>query len=137
MLYLDSHNNVLCAQCAQDAIDDPSEFIEWKPASAFFYWEGEPLNCEQCGMRVVTIGHAVEVFFLDSEYGPTEPRINLDSLEIVEGCNGYYLYGMDENDEKVCLGCLGDGADRTPRLGDMTHAEWASAYGFEFTYHKE
>lgn len=57
--------------------------------------------------------------------------IKAGTLEIVEGCNGFYLYGQElGTHETVCLGCLGDGSDGEPILSDMSLDEWAEAYDF-------
>lgn len=51
--YLDAHNHVLCPDCAQDALDDPDEFDDWKPKTGFINHEDKNCYCSVCNQRLM------------------------------------------------------------------------------------
>lgn len=48
IVYLDSHNEVLCPECANEKDQDPEEWEDWKPKYWFIYYEGPMLFCDEC-----------------------------------------------------------------------------------------
>lgn len=52
-----------------------------------------------------------------------------NALQVVEICNGFALYGQNEQGESVFLAHLGDGVDGLP---DAADPELAEVYGFSF-----
>lgn len=56
ILYLDREENCLCAACASKEWEESGH----KPRGDV-YWEGEPIDCDECGEEIA------------SAYGPVEP----------------------------------------------------------------
>ena len=52
ILYLDSENSTLCADCATKSLDDPDEIPAFKPVAWGVYYEGPTDFCEQCGKGI-------------------------------------------------------------------------------------
>jgi hypothetical protein len=53
IIYLTPMNDVLCAECAQKALDDPDEYPENKPVYADVYYEGPAIECDGlCGKMI-------------------------------------------------------------------------------------
>jgi hypothetical protein len=60
ILYLDGHDTVLCAECANEADGDPDELDDFRPQQWFIYYEGPDYECGECGKM------------LESAYGDPE-----------------------------------------------------------------
>jgi len=52
IVYLDGNNETLCPDCAQEALDDPDEFDEWKPEAWFVHYEGSSCFCRECNKEM-------------------------------------------------------------------------------------
>jgi hypothetical protein len=63
IVYFDSNEDLLCADCANKSWKDPDELPDFKPVSGSIYWEGPQLFCDQCGIEI------------ESEYGDPEEEV--------------------------------------------------------------
>jgi hypothetical protein len=60
-----------------------------------------------------------------------KPIVRRGSLEIVDACNGFYLWGQDNRYHDVCVACLGDGADTDLVAGPLAELDdYPEAYDF-------
>ena len=62
VLYLDKHNETLCADCATKDLDDPD--TDDKPVAYFVHYEGPSEFCAECNAEV------------ESAYGDPEESLN-------------------------------------------------------------
>ena len=60
-----------------------------------------------------------------------KPIVRRGSLEIVDACNGFYLWGQDNRYHDVCVACLGDGVDADLAAGPLKNLDdYPEAYDF-------
>ena len=60
-----------------------------------------------------------------------KPIVRRGSLEIVDACNGFYLWGQTNRFEDVCVACLGDGTDTDLVAGPLKSLDdYPEAYDF-------
>jgi hypothetical protein len=52
MFYLDGHNSILCAKCANESLSDADEIDSFRPVESGVHYEGDPLNCENCSENI-------------------------------------------------------------------------------------
>jgi hypothetical protein len=52
LLYTDGNNEILCPTCAQEKLDDPDEWEDWKPQDWFIHYEGSSFFCSGCNREV-------------------------------------------------------------------------------------
>ena len=64
LAYVDSNNCVLCAKCADEALNDPEETEDRKPLMWFIHLEGADVQCENCFVEI------------ESAYGDPEEEEN-------------------------------------------------------------
>lgn len=50
LFYVDGHNNILCADCATEALND--EIESFRPAAADINWEDMWMHCESCNEQI-------------------------------------------------------------------------------------
>lgn len=46
IFYLTRQHYVICAECAEEALNNPEAFDP--PVSSDVFWEGEPITCDAC-----------------------------------------------------------------------------------------
>jgi hypothetical protein len=55
IVYVDSDNSTLCAECATESINDQDELPNFRPVDWLLYEEGPTIACDHCGKMIDSV----------------------------------------------------------------------------------